>query len=141
MKRLAAAVTACLVSFACQASEVRYFSQDQVPTSDEIASLLAAQAAAPSGPSGQGGRTRLVRLSDFNIDGEDDDTKGQITSLGLTYHLLTPHTAFVAVDETVRNPSGAGEDVDLNTHGVKFIRQRRGLSEVKPNTRWPSLSG
>lgn len=64
MKRLAAAVTACLVSFACQASEVRYFSQDQVPTSDEIASLLAAQAAAPSGPSGQGGRTRLVRLLD-----------------------------------------------------------------------------
>ncbi len=57
-------------------------------------------------------RTRLVRLSDFDIDGEDDDTRGQITSLGLTYHLLTPHTAFVAVDETVRNPSGAGEDVD-----------------------------
>jgi Ca-activated chloride channel family protein len=57
-------------------------------------------------------RNRLTRLSDFNIDEEDNDTKGQITSLGLTYHLLTPHTAFVAVDETVRNPNGAGEDVD-----------------------------
>jgi Ca-activated chloride channel family protein len=57
-------------------------------------------------------RTRLTRLSDYNLNGEDDDTKGQITSLGLTYHLLTPHTAFVAVDETVRNPGGPGNDVD-----------------------------
>lgn len=57
-------------------------------------------------------RTRLSRLSDYNVAGEDEDTRGQITSLGLTYHLLTAHTAFVAVDETVRNPNGAGEDVD-----------------------------
>ncbi|MFZ1983794.1 MAG: VIT domain-containing protein [Desulfatitalea sp.] len=57
-------------------------------------------------------RTRLARLSDFNVAGESDDTRGQITSLGLTYHLLTAHTAFVAVDETVRNPNGTGEDVD-----------------------------
>ncbi len=57
-------------------------------------------------------RKRLSRLTDYNIDGEDDETRSQIVSLGLTYHLLTPHTAFVAVDETVRNPTGDGDDVD-----------------------------
>lgn len=57
-------------------------------------------------------RKRLSRLTDFNPQGEDDETRSQIVSLGLTYHLLTPHTAFVAVDETVRNPTGEGDDVD-----------------------------
>ena len=37
---------------------------------------------------------------------------GQITSLGLTYSLLTRHTSFIAVIEKVRNPEGGGKDVD-----------------------------
>lgn len=57
-------------------------------------------------------RTRLSRLTDFNPDGEAEATRAEVVSLGLTYHLLTPHTAFVAVDETVRNPDGAGDDVN-----------------------------
>lgn len=57
-------------------------------------------------------RTRLSRLTDFTPDGEDEATRAAVVDLGLTYHLLTPHTAFVAVDETVRNPDGAGDDVD-----------------------------
>jgi Ca-activated chloride channel family protein len=56
-------------------------------------------------------RTRLGRLSDFNPDGQSKETTAEITSLGLTYHLLTPFTAFVAVDETIRNLNGAAEDV------------------------------
>ena len=56
-------------------------------------------------------RTRLGRLSDFNPNGQSKETTAEITSLGLTYHLLTPFTAFVAVDETIRNPNGAAEDV------------------------------
>jgi len=56
-------------------------------------------------------RSRLGRLSDFNPDGQSKETTAEITSLGLTYHLLTPYTAFVAVDETIRNPNGAAEDI------------------------------
>jgi Ca-activated chloride channel family protein len=48
---------------------------------------------------------------DFNPDSEDQETTADVTSLGLTYHLLTPYTAFVAVDETIRNPTGNAEDV------------------------------
>ena len=56
-------------------------------------------------------RTRLAHLMDFNPDSEDQETAADVTSLGLTYHLLTPHTAFVAVDETIRNPTGKAKDV------------------------------
>ncbi len=57
-------------------------------------------------------RARLARLSDFNPAIEKEETREEIVNLGLTYHLLTPHTAFVAVDETVRNASGSGDEVD-----------------------------
>ena len=57
-------------------------------------------------------RSRLARLSDFNPIGETAEAREAIVNLGLTYHLLTPHTAFVAVDETVRNATEAGEEVD-----------------------------
>ena len=57
-------------------------------------------------------RTRLSRLTDFSPAEEDEDIRSEIVALGLTYHLLTPHTAFIAIDETVRNPDGAGDDVD-----------------------------
>jgi OmpA-OmpF porin, OOP family len=69
MKRRIVVLAACCVSLATWAGDVRYFSEDQVPTSAEIAALLAAPAsvstpaAAQVGPS-HGGRTRLVRLID-----------------------------------------------------------------------------
>jgi outer membrane protein OmpA-like peptidoglycan-associated protein len=69
MKRRIVVLAACCVSLASWAGDVRYFNEDQVPTSDEIAALLAApasvspSAATPSG-AGHGGRTRLVRLID-----------------------------------------------------------------------------
>ncbi|RZB36753.1 MAG: Ca-activated chloride channel-like protein [Desulfobacteraceae bacterium Eth-SRB2] len=53
-------------------------------------------------------RTRIGRLSDFNFK---DDTHAQITSLGLTYNLLTANTSFVAVHEVVRNPEAQSQDV------------------------------
>jgi len=64
MKRQIAAFAASLLSLACLANEVRYFSEEQVPTSAEIASLLAAPEAATAAASSHGGRTRLVRLTD-----------------------------------------------------------------------------
>lgn len=56
-------------------------------------------------------RSRIADLSDYGFDGDDPDVKGEITSLGLTYQLLTRHTSFIAVLEKVRNPSMEGEDV------------------------------
>ncbi len=57
-------------------------------------------------------RNRLARLTDFNPEGDDPETTAEITNLGLTYQMLTPHTSFVAVDETIRNPEKTADDVD-----------------------------
>jgi Ca-activated chloride channel family protein len=57
-------------------------------------------------------RTRLARLTDFRPANEDQANRDEVIALGLTYHLLTPHTAFVAVDETVRNLKSEGDEVD-----------------------------
>jgi Ca-activated chloride channel homolog len=56
-------------------------------------------------------RTRIARLSDFNVNPGNPDTRGEITSLGLTYNLLTEYTSFLAVHELVRNPDGDSRDV------------------------------
>jgi Ca-activated chloride channel family protein len=54
-------------------------------------------------------RTRIANLSDFGVGAPDDDHVGSITSLGLTYGLLTRYTSFVAVHEIVRNVEGADQ--------------------------------
>lgn len=55
-------------------------------------------------------RSRIARLSDFGK--ENPETQQEVTSLGLTYSLLTPYTSFVAVLETIRNQEARGTDVD-----------------------------
>lgn len=57
-------------------------------------------------------RTRIARLSDFNFARDDAEAIREVTSLGLTYSLLTRHTSFIAVLEEVRNTSGKITDVD-----------------------------
>jgi len=57
-------------------------------------------------------RSRISRLSDFNFQGDDAEAVREVTSLGLTYSLLTKHTSFIAVLEEVRNKTGRGTDVD-----------------------------
>ena len=56
-------------------------------------------------------RNRIARLSEFNF-GRDDDAVREVTTLGLTYSLLTAHTSFIAVLEEVRNPGGQAAGVD-----------------------------
>ncbi|MEP6652297.1 MAG: VIT and VWA domain-containing protein [Myxococcales bacterium] len=51
-------------------------------------------------------RTRIARLSDFAFQDDDREAVREVTTLGLTYSLLTRHTSFVAVIEPVRNPGG-----------------------------------
>jgi Ca-activated chloride channel homolog len=55
-------------------------------------------------------RTRIARLSDYNFGGGDDAVR-EVTSLGLTYSLLTKHTSFVAVLDEIRNPGAVAQDV------------------------------
>jgi Ca-activated chloride channel family protein len=57
-------------------------------------------------------RNRIARLSDFNFDNRDEEAIREVTSLGLTYSLLTEYTSFIAVLEEVRNPDGNATDVD-----------------------------
>jgi Ca-activated chloride channel homolog len=56
-------------------------------------------------------RTRIAGLSDFGPTAPSDDRVAEITSLGLTYNLLTRYTSFVAVQEIVRT-SEPGADVN-----------------------------
>jgi Ca-activated chloride channel family protein len=57
-------------------------------------------------------RRRLERLSDFAADEDDAAIREQVTRIGLTYKMLTAHTSFVAVHETVRNTADPARDVD-----------------------------
>jgi Ca-activated chloride channel family protein len=57
-------------------------------------------------------RARIAELSDFGTGSPDEDRKAAITSLGLTYGLLTRYTSFVAVQEIVRRTTETADDVD-----------------------------
>ncbi len=57
-------------------------------------------------------RSRITELSDYGSSDLSESQVKEITSLGLTYNLLTPYTSFIAVREIVRNSSGDAEDID-----------------------------
>ena len=57
-------------------------------------------------------RSRIARLSDYNFEKENPETKEEVTSLGLTYSLVTSYTSFIAVLEVIRNQGEQGKDVD-----------------------------
>jgi Ca-activated chloride channel homolog len=51
-------------------------------------------------------RHRIMLLSDYNQLRHSDERVSEVTSLGLTYNLLTAYTSFVAVDNEIRNKGG-----------------------------------
>ncbi len=55
-------------------------------------------------------RSRVARLSDYRS--RNDDKRGEIIDLGLTYELLTAYTSFIAVHEVVRNVDGEAQTVE-----------------------------
>ena len=57
-------------------------------------------------------RTRIADLSDFGPATPDEERVAEITSLGLTYGLLTRYTSFIAVHEVVRRTADEADDVD-----------------------------
>jgi len=56
-------------------------------------------------------RQRITDLGDFEKLSPDSERKAKITSLGLTYNLLTAYTSFIAVDEVIANPNGQNRSV------------------------------
>jgi Ca-activated chloride channel family protein len=57
-------------------------------------------------------RSRIATLGDYQKLVNDGAAAKEITTLGLTYGLLTDYTSFVAVDHVVRNPTGVLRSVD-----------------------------
>jgi Ca-activated chloride channel family protein len=57
-------------------------------------------------------RTRIANLDDFGVGAVDPDRIAEVTSLGLSYSLLTRYTSFIAVHEVVRRTSGDADDVN-----------------------------
>ena len=57
-------------------------------------------------------RTRIANLSDFGPANPSQERIAEITSLGLTYSLLTKYTSFIAVHEVVRRTSEGADDVN-----------------------------
>lgn len=57
-------------------------------------------------------RTRIADLSDFGPGAPSEERIADITSLGLSYGLLTRYTSFVAVQEVVRRTTEGADDVD-----------------------------
>ncbi len=57
-------------------------------------------------------RQRILLLSDYNLLRNDDSRIKEVTSLGLTYNLLTAYTSFIAVDSEVRNKNGRATTVN-----------------------------
>jgi len=56
-------------------------------------------------------RHRIALLSDYNNLAQNDERIKGITSLGLTYNLLTAYTSFIAVDSEVRLKDGQATTV------------------------------
>lgn len=79
----------------------RTFDAAQVPSRPEHSALTQLWA-----------RTRIARLSDLNFELDDAEAVREVTSLGLTYSLLTKYTSFIAVLEEVRNRGGQAQDVE-----------------------------
>ncbi|RYF64051.1 MAG: PEP-CTERM sorting domain-containing protein, partial [Comamonadaceae bacterium] len=57
-------------------------------------------------------RHRIAALSDQEALQAGDDLRQAITDLGLKYSLLTQYTSFIAVDQVVRNTTGAAAGVN-----------------------------
>lgn len=57
-------------------------------------------------------RKRVERLTDYGVGADDPNVKAEVTQIGLSYHMMTPYTSFIAVLDTVRNPGGEAADVD-----------------------------
>lgn len=56
-------------------------------------------------------RQRIAELGDYEKLSPDSERKAEITTLGLTYNLLTAYTSFIAIDEVIANHNGTSQKV------------------------------
>jgi len=56
-------------------------------------------------------RHRIALLSDYNRLHKNDERVREVTSLGLTYNLMTAYTSFIAIDNRIRNKDGQSTTV------------------------------
>ena len=75
-------------------------------------------------------RKRLSRLIDFLPRRVDEDTRQQVTQLGLNYRMLTRFTSFVAVHEMVRNTGTPAKDVKQPLPLPKHVDEKKVLKNV-----------
>ena len=71
-------------------------------------------------------RARIAELSRQQIRGEKAETTQQIVSLALANHLLTPYTAFVAVDEKRTTKAGKLETVPVPVEVPEGVNREQG---------------
>ena len=57
-------------------------------------------------------RKKVEALTACGFATEDEETREEITAIGLAHSMVTPYTSFVAVLDEVRNPEGESMDVD-----------------------------
>jgi Ca-activated chloride channel family protein len=88
-------------------------------------------------------RRRIAVLDDYNNLSRDDERVKEVTSLGLTYNLLTAYTSFVAIDSEIRLKDGKAVTVKQPLplpQGVSdYAVGKSGMRMAKPS-RMKSLS-
>ena len=80
-------------------------------------------------------RNRIAELSDFGPGAPDEERVAAITSLGLTYGLLTRYTSFIAVQEIVRNTRTRPPMSISHCRCQRACRISRSASPADPNRR------
>jgi len=72
--------------------------------------------------------------------GNKEELRERIVELGLQYSLLTRHTSFVAVDETVRNTTGKAKEVKQPLPLPQGVSNRAvGRPMPEPELLWTGL--
>ncbi len=56
-------------------------------------------------------RTKIEKLLDYGFNDDSEETKKQVTAMGLKYSMVTPYTSFIAAAEKIRNEDSNGTDV------------------------------
>jgi Ca-activated chloride channel family protein len=93
-------------------------------------------------------RHRIALLADYENLRHDDGRVKEITSLGLSYNLLTRYTSFVAIDSRVRRTGGEATTVqqplpmpegvsDLSVGGMGGARMMKAMAPLAPPPAMP----
>ncbi|MCH9697269.1 MAG: VWA domain-containing protein [Gammaproteobacteria bacterium] len=83
-------------------------------------------------------RQRIAELGDYQRLQPDSEQKAEITTLGLSYNLLTAYTSFIAIDQQIANTSGSTKSVKQPLPLPKGV-SNLAVGGVVPTTPEPGL--